>query len=66
MIPKFIRISVVEGFSIVIEKILNVDHIIQFESNRGRAGHCHLYLTDGKVLCVVGTLEDIIYKLNNN
>jgi hypothetical protein len=63
MLPKFIKILVIEGFSTVIERMLNVNHIIQFEPNRGRAGHCHLYLSDGKVICVVGQFEELIEKI---
>jgi hypothetical protein len=55
---------VVEGFSNVVERIVNINHIIQFESNRGREDCCHVYLSDGKTICVAETFEDLVKKIN--
>lgn len=64
MVSKFIKVTVVEGFSNVVERIVNINHIIQFESNRGREGCCHVYLSDGKTICVSETFEELIEKVN--
>jgi len=62
---KFIHVSIIEGFSTAIERALNMDHVIQFEPNIAKSGTCHVWLTDGKIICVVGTFEQLIQKFNN-
>ena len=65
MKSKFIHVNVIEGFSSVIDRGLNIDHVIHFEPNIAKSGTCHVYLVDGKVICVVGTFEDLIQKFNS-
>jgi hypothetical protein len=62
---KFIHVSIIEGFSTAIERALNMDHVIQFGPNIAKSCTCHVWLTDGKVICVVGTFEQLIQKFNN-
>jgi hypothetical protein len=64
MKPKFIHIRIIEGFSHVIDRVVNVDHIIQFEPIQDRAGYCNLYLSNGKVLTVTESFERLIEKFN--
>lgn len=65
MNTKFIHVNAIEGFSTVVDKVLNVDHVIQFEPNLARAGTCHVYLSDGKVVCVTCSFEQLIEKFKN-
>ena len=62
---KFIHVNVMEGSFNVVDKVLNVDHVIQFEPNQARAGTCHIYLSDGKVICVTCSFEQLIEKFKN-
>jgi L-2-hydroxyglutarate oxidase LhgO len=65
MNTKFIHVVIIEGFNTAIERMLNVDHVIQFEPNMARGGTCHVYLSDGKVVCVSNTFEQLIEKFKN-
>lgn len=65
MKSKFVHFSVIEGYSNVIERAINVDHVIQFEPNLDRQGTCRVYLTEGKVICVSGTFEQLINIFNS-
>ena len=63
---KFVHLVVAEGFSNYIDKVINVDHIIQFEPNLNKSGHSNIYLSDGKVLSVAESFHNLIEKFNNN
>lgn len=61
---KFVHIQVIEGFSHIIDRVINVDHIIQFEPSQHESGRCNVYLSDGKVLTVCESFEKLIEKFN--
>jgi hypothetical protein len=62
---KFIKVKITEGLTLTVDRMLNVDHVIQFEPSRGREGHCHVYLSDGKVISVANTFEELIILFKN-
>lgn len=67
MLPvKFVHITVVEGFSNYTDKVVNVDHIIQFEPSLARPEHSNIFLSDGKVLLAAESFHKLIEKFNNN
>jgi hypothetical protein len=67
MLPvKFVHITVVEGFSNHTDKVVNVDHIIQFEPSLARPEHSNIFLSDGKVLLAAESFHKLIEKFNNN
>ena len=64
--PKFIHIKIVEGFSNMVDRVVNVDHIIQFEPSLARPEHSNIFLSDGKVLLAAESFHKLIEKFNNN
>jgi hypothetical protein len=64
MQPKFIHIKIVEGFSNIVDRVVNVDHIIQFEPSQTASGQSNVYLSNGKVLTVYESFEKLLEKFN--
>jgi hypothetical protein len=64
MKAKFIFVNVIEGYSTYNDRALNVDHVVQFEPNMAKAGTCHVYMSDGKVICVACSFEQLIKMFN--
>ena len=54
-----------EGSFNVVDRAINVDHIIQFEPNLAKAHTSNVYISDGKVICVASTFEQLIEKFKN-
>ena len=62
---KFIKVKVVEGISQTIERMINVDHVIQFEPDKARDGYSHVYMTQGNSFRVESTFEELINLFKN-
>ena len=60
MKPKFIQVTIIEGFSKKIIKLINLDHIIQIEQSNN---DCYLFLSCGKVLFAQGVFERLSQEL---
>lgn len=65
MSSKFVLLNVMEGSFNVVDRAINVDHIIQFEPNLAKAHTSNVYISDGKVICVASTFEQLIEKFKN-